>query len=114
MHTHSLAAYFNCLDRGDLDGFGQLMLSSASKLAVAGVDFLICPDNTIHQVTHLVLPRSPRPWLHIAEVVAAEAVPYSFRSVGVLCTHWLVDNEVYAQALSAAGLEVVRPGADEP
>jgi aspartate racemase len=113
MHTHSLAAYVDCLDRGDLDGVAQLMLSSAGKLAAAGADFLVCPDNTIHQAMHLVLPRSPLPWLHIAEVVAAQALSRGFRRVGVLGTRWLVDSEVYPQALSAAGLDAVRPDADE-
>ena len=70
MHSHSLADYVDCLDRGDLQGVGQLMLSSAGKLASIGADFLICPDNTIHQAFGYVEPLSPRPWLHIAEVVA--------------------------------------------
>ncbi|WP_210404895.1 hypothetical protein [Hahella sp. CCB-MM4] len=48
LHTHSLADYVKCLDAGDLQGVGELMLSSAEKLANAGADFLICPDNTIH------------------------------------------------------------------
>ncbi|HEV2731555.1 MAG TPA: hypothetical protein VGV15_16105 [Terriglobales bacterium] len=32
-------------------------------MAKAGADFLICPDNTIHQAFDLVEHRSPRPWL---------------------------------------------------
>ena len=113
MHTHSLASYVDCLDRGDVDGVAQLMLSSAAKLAAAGADFLICPDNTIHQAMHRVVPQSPLPWMHIAEVVAAEAVSRGFRRVGVLGTRWLVDSDVYPQALSAAGLSAVRPDTDE-
>src|SRR5262245_66221725 len=74
MHTHSLADYVACLERGDWQGVGELMLASAEKLARIGADFLICPDNTIHQALPHVEPRSPRPWLHIAEVVADEAV----------------------------------------
>ncbi|MFN5525038.1 MAG: aspartate racemase, partial [Bradyrhizobium sp.] len=62
MHTPSLADYVVCLDRGDLAGVAELMLVSARKLAAAGADFLICPDNTIHQALPLVLPRSPLPW----------------------------------------------------
>jgi hypothetical protein len=55
MHTHSLATYVECLERGDLDGVARLMLSSsARKLAAAGAQFLMCPDNTIHQAMHLV------------------------------------------------------------
>lgn len=113
MHTHSLAAYVECLERNDVEGVAQLMLSSAGKLAAAGADFLVCPDNTIHQAMHLVRPRSPLPWLHIAEVVAAEAASRGFRRVGVLGTRWLVDSEVYPQALAAAGLQAVKPDAQE-
>src|SRR2546429_168623 len=49
MHTHPLARYMKCFERDDWPGVGELMLSSAHKLAKAGADFLICPDNTIHQ-----------------------------------------------------------------
>ena len=66
MHTHSLAEYVRCLDRDDWQGVGELMLASAHKLAKIGADFLICPDNTIHQALPHVEPRSPLPWLHIA------------------------------------------------
>lgn len=113
MHTHALATYVDCLERNDLEGVAQLMLSSAGKLAAAGADFLVCPDNTIHQALHLVLPRSPLPWLHIADVVASEAAARGFRQVGVLGTRWLVDSEVYPQALAAAGLGAVKPDAQE-
>ncbi|MFM9926101.1 amino acid racemase [Variovorax sp. H27-G14] len=113
MHTHSLADYVTCLEHGDMEGVAQLMLSSARKLAAAGADFLVCPDNTIHQALHLVLPRSPLPWLHIAEVVAAHAASRGFRQVGVLGTRWLVDSEVYPRALEAAGLTAVRPAPAE-
>ena len=113
MHTHSLADYVGCLSRGDLQGVAELMLSSAHKLAKAGADFLVCPDNTIHQAMPLLLPRSPLPWLHIAEVVAAEAVARGFKRLGLTGTRWLVDSEVYPEKLSARGLECVRPGTAE-
>src|ERR1700691_400331 len=74
MHTHSLAEYMKCIDRGDWQGVGDLMLSSANKLAKCGAEFLICPDNTVHQAFDYVAPRSPLPWLHIAEIVATQAV----------------------------------------
>src|SRR5262245_52719610 len=74
MHTHSLSDYVRCLEAGDLEGVSDLMLTSANKLAEAGADFLIAPDNTIHQALPLIEAISPLPWLHIAEVVATEAV----------------------------------------
>ena len=113
MHTPSLAEYMECLDRGDWQGVGELMLASANKLAKIGADFLICPDNTIHQALPYVEPRSPLPWLHIAEVVAAEAVERGFRRLGLTGTRWLVDSEVYPEKLAARGLDCVRPNAAE-
>jgi aspartate racemase len=109
MHTHSLADYMACIYRGDWVGVADLMLASADKLARIGADFLICPDNTIHQALGHVLPRSPRPWLHIAEVVADEAVRRGFRRIGITGTRWLVDSDVYPEKLRARGLEAIRP-----
>jgi aspartate racemase len=102
MHTHSLAEYMKCIYRDDWQGVAELMLSSAGKLAKAGADFLICPDNTIHQALPYVLPRSPLPWLHIADVVTAEASARGFRRVGLTGTKYLVGSAVYPA-------ELVRP-----
>lgn len=113
LHTPSLARYVECLNGGDLAGVAELMLASAHKLAGAGADFLICPDNTIHQAFGLVAPRSPLPWLHIADVVASEAAARGYRRVGLTGTRWLVDSAVYPDRLAARGIDCVRPGEDE-
>ena len=113
MHTPSLADYAACLDGGDWAGVGELMLASAHKLATIGADFLICPDNTIHQAFPHVAPRSPLPWLHIAEVVAREAVDRGFRRLALIGTRWLVDSDVYPEKLAALGLEYERPDTAE-
>ncbi|BBK43444.1 hypothetical protein STVA_34640 [Allostella vacuolata] len=109
MHTPSLSAYVDCLERDDWDGVGELMLASAEKLAAVGADFLICPDNTIHQALPRIAARSPRPWLHIAEEVAAAADRRGFRRLGLTGTRWLVDSAVYPERLEARGLACVRP-----
>ena len=113
MHTHSLADYTTCLRRGDWPGVGALMLSSAHKLASSGADFLICPDNTIHQALPYVEPRSPLPWLNIAGVVADEAIQRGFRRLGLTGTRWLVESTVYPDKLTARGLEYVPSNAGE-
>ncbi len=110
MHTHSLGEYVSRIERDDWKGVEELMLLSAHKLARAGADFLICPDNTIHQA----FPRSaPLPWLHIAEVVAAEAVARGFHCLGLVGTRWLVESDVYPAKLAARGLRWERPEPDE-
>ncbi len=113
IHTHSLADTMNCIYRDDWNGVGELMLSSANKLASIGADFLICPDNTIHQALPLIETRSPKPWLHIAEVVAAEAQQRGYRKAGLTGTSWLVESEVYPEKLAVMGLKYLRPSDDE-
>jgi aspartate racemase len=113
LHSHSLADYTELIDRHDWRGVAALMLASAGKLAGAGAEFLICPDNTIHQAFALVEPVSLLPWLHIAAVVAEEAGARGFRRVGLCGTRSLVESEVYPEKLAAAGIECVRPSADE-
>jgi aspartate racemase len=109
MHTPSLHKYVQCLDAGNLQGVGELMLASAHKLAACGADFVICPDNTIHQAFAYVQPRSPLPWLHIAQVVATQAARRGYRKVGITGTRWLVDSEVYPEQLAARGIAFMHP-----
>src|SRR5260221_3795057 len=113
MHTPSLDDYMALIYRGDWAGVGEMMLASARKLKQSGADFLICPDTTIHQALPLIEARSPLPWLHIAEIVAAEAIGRNFRCLGVTGTRWLVDSEVYPEKLAARGIRHVRPTAAE-
>jgi aspartate racemase len=113
MHTHSLARYMKPIYRGDWAAVGELMLSSANKLAKVGADFLICPDNTVHQALPFFESRSPLPWVHIAEVVAGEAVARGFRRLGLTGTKYLVESEVYPEKLAARGVEYLRPEAAE-
>jgi aspartate racemase len=113
LHCHSLGEYMKCIYRDDWRGVGELMLSSANKLAKIGADFLICPDNTIHQALPYIEQRLPLKWLHIAEVVAAEAVGRRFRRLGLTGTRYLVDSEVYPEKLKVRNLEFVRPDAED-
>ncbi|HUP48106.1 MAG TPA: amino acid racemase [Thermoanaerobaculia bacterium] len=113
MHTYPLADYLLHIERGDWSGVGELMLSSAAKLAGAGADFVICPDNTVHQAFAHVEGRSALPWIHIADVVAAEAVARGYRRLGLTGTRWLVESDVYPDRLTALGLHYARPTTDE-
>ena len=93
----------------DWKGVAELMLRSAAVLQRAGADFLICPDNTIHAALPYVLPRSPLPWLHIAEEVGREAQRRGFRKLALTGTKYLVNSAVYPEKLAALGLDYLRP-----
>ena len=113
LNSLPLAHYMERIARGDWPGVAELMLASARKLAALGVDFLVCPDNTLHQALPRVVPHSPRPWLHIAEVVAEEACERRYRRLGLLGTRWLVESDVYPSVLAPRDIALVRPDAGE-
>jgi aspartate racemase len=110
MHTICLAEYMKFLNgQEDWQGVAELMLCSADRLKRAGADFLICPDNTIHEALPFVLPRSPLPWLHIAEEVGKEAKRRGFRKLGITGTKFLVSGPVYPEKLEQMGIGYLRP-----
>jgi aspartate racemase len=109
LHNIPMSEYMPLVERDDWQGVADIMLRSAEALARAGADFLICPDNTLHQAFPLLLPRSPRPWLHIAEEVACEAKRRGFRRVGLTGTKFLVNGPVYPPKFAEAGIELCLP-----
>lgn len=113
MHTHPLSEYMRFADADDWSGVGELMLSSANKLARAGADFLICPDNTIHRAFELFIGRSPLPWLHIVEEVANEARRRGHERLGLLGTRLTMEGPVYPQKLRARGIDYRVPGPEQ-
>jgi aspartate racemase len=111
MHTYPLAEYMRHIDADRWDAAGELLLASATVLVQAGAELLICPDNTLHQALDPVRDRSPAPWLHIAEEVAAAAAANGFKRLGVLGTRYLMEGPVYREKLQAVaiGCEIPDP-----
>ena len=104
VHTHPLSEYMRYIRTGDWQGVAALMLSSEEKVAAAGADFAICPDNTIHQAFDLVAQKARLPWLHIAQEVAREADRQGYRRLGVLGTRYLMEGPVYPGKLAEKGI----------
>ncbi len=113
MHTYPLSEYLHHVDEGRWSEAARLLMSSAGKLVEAGADFLICPDNTLHQALDLVRSESSVPWLHIAEEVAAAASERGFERLGILGTRALMEGPVYPSKLASTGIEHVIPGAED-
>src|SRR5262249_21583903 len=68
-----MARWLPAFDASDYRGVARFMLESARRVAAAGADFAICPDNSAHLAWEHVLAETPIPWLHIGEVVSEEA-----------------------------------------
>lgn len=101
MHTYPLSEYMVYIKAGEWNKVAGLMVSSAGKVALAGADFAVCPDNTIHQAFTMVKSRSTIPWLHIAEAVGEEAKRRDFKCLGILGTKYLMTGPVYPDILTA-------------
>ena len=113
MHTYPLSEYMRHIEVDRWDGVAELMLSSAEKLARVGADFIICPDNTIHQAFDRVVDKSSLPWLHIAEEVASEAAGRNYRRLGILGTRYLMEGPVYPTKLAAKKINHSIPDTNE-
>jgi len=109
MHTHPFSDYVRLMEAGRWDGVAALMLSSEGKLAKAGAEVVICPDNTVHRVFDQVAKQAKLPWLHIAEEVAREAGQRGYTRVGLIGTAWTMESTFYKEKLGERGVDIVLP-----
>jgi len=66
MNSVPLAEHMRHIRANDWETLAGILAASAHKVARAGADFAICPDNTYHQAFKYLISQSPIPWLHIA------------------------------------------------
>jgi aspartate racemase len=111
MNSVPLAEHMRHVRAGDWEALADVLLISTRKVAQAGADFAICPDNTYHQCFEYLIPRSPIPWIHIASAVAEEAHGSGFARLGLLGTKYLMEGPVYTEALGEFGIEREIPDA---
>jgi aspartate racemase len=105
----ALARSMSAWDASDYDTIRRILAESIARLARAGAEFFVCPDNTAHQA--LERPGVPLalPGLHIAEVVAERAAAEGRRRVGILGTRFLTEGPVYPRALRRRGIQLLIP-----
>ena len=113
MHSIPMAEYMPHLYNDDWAAVAELMLISAEKVAGAGADFAICPDNTCHQAFEYLLPKSPIPWLSIAEVVTDEAQRRGFNRLGILGTKYMMESPFYPNAAARHSIDCLIPEPDD-
>lgn len=93
MH-HMLDAW----ERGDNPALRAMFMEDAEKLAAAGCDFFVCPDNTAHIALESPGEPFPIPALHIGEVVADQAKREGRAKIGILGTKYTMTGPVYPGA----------------
>jgi aspartate racemase len=113
LHNIPLSEYMKYITAGDWEGVAELILISSEKLYKIGADFLITPDNTIHQSFSSVIKRSPLPWLHIGKEVAKVAEQHGYRKAGILGTRFLMEGPVYPEIFREKEISFCIPEKDQ-
>ena len=96
-------------ERSDNDTLRTAFMQDAVKLAAAGCDFFVCPDNTAHIALESPGEPFPLPALHIGEVVAEQAKKDGRAKVGILGTRYTMTGPVYPGSLGRRGIEWAVP-----
>jgi aspartate racemase len=100
----AMHAALDAWERGDLPALRAMFMADARKLAAAGADFFVCPDNTAHIAFEAPGEPFPIPCLHIADIVAGRAATGGHGTIGILGTDWTMTGPVYPGALGRHGL----------
>ncbi|MEX5219199.1 MAG: amino acid racemase [Nitrospira sp.] len=107
MHTFPLHLYLDAIQQQDWTTVAALISRSTDKLALAGADFIICPNNTLHQAIDLT--NSPIPWLHIADVAVTESARRGFHRVGLIGTRVVMEGSIYPRRLARLDIDYAIP-----
>lgn len=105
MTCSPMALVLDAWERGDNRKLRSFFMEDAKKLAAAGCDFFVCPDNTAHIALESEGEPFPIPGLHIGEVVADQAARNGYRRVGILGTKYTMTGPVYPGALGRRGID---------
>jgi aspartate racemase len=100
-------------DRNDLQSVRAHLARTARRLADAGCDFFVCPDNTAHIALEQPGEPLPLPGLHIAEIVAQRAKADGRTKVGLLGTRWTMEGPVYPKAFARHAIALRTPAPQE-
>jgi aspartate racemase len=109
----ALARSMPAWEEGDHSSIRATLSLSVQRLARAGADFFVCPDNTAHMALEAPGEELALAGLHIAEVVADRAARDGRTRVGVLGTRYLMDGPVYPRAFARRGIAAEVPAAGD-
>ena len=108
-----MALVLDAWERGDNEELRGFFMKDAEKLAAAGSDFFVLPDNTAHIAMESDGAPFPVAGLHIGEVVAEQAAEDGRRKVGILGTKYTMNGPVYAGALGCRGIDWAVPSPED-
>ena len=101
-----------CQVAGDWDRAGEILGLAAARCEAAGAQTVLICTNLMHRVAPAVEQSIGVPLLHIADAIAARAHAQGWRTLGLIGTRRVMEEDFYVGRLRQAGLDVVVP--EEP
>jgi aspartate racemase len=98
---------------GRWDDAALILENAARRLQAGGADCVVLCTNTMHRVAPRIEAAVSIPFLHIADAAGAAAVAAGTLTVGLLGTAFTMEQDFLTSRLTAQGLTVLVPDADE-
>lgn len=96
-------------EAGDWDSIAGIMCDAARRLERAGADCILLGANTMHKIADAVQEAVVIPLIHVAVVTASAIKQQQIRTVALLGTKYVMQQEFYRQKLEEQGLQVLIP-----
>ena len=98
---------------GRWDDTALILEDAARRLEAGGAECVVLCTNTMHLVAPRIEAAVSIPFLHIADAAGAAAVAAGTLTVGLLGTAFTMEQDFLKSRLTAQGLTVLVPDADE-
>ncbi len=98
-----------CQTAGEWEKAGEILAQAALNLEKAGAEGIALCTNTMHKVAPQIEAKISVPFLHIAQVTAAEIKKQNLTCVGLLGTKYTMEQNFYKECIKEQGVEVLIP-----
>jgi len=100
-------------EMGDWQTLSAMMQACARHLEQAGADCLLLCANTMHKLAPEVERAVEIPLIHVVDVTAAAVLAAGLKRVGLLGTHYVMEQEFYRGRLAERGVKTIVPGEED-
>ena len=113
LYSVDFAEIENYQASGEWEKSAVLLSEAAENLEKAGADFIVICTNTMHKVAPEIQRHIGIPIVHIAEATAEKLKERHVERVALLGTKYTMTQNFYKDRLTAAGIEVLVPEAED-
>ncbi|MCI0997499.1 aspartate/glutamate racemase family protein [Pseudomonas corrugata] len=113
MHSVDFGPVEQAQHAGRWDDAAAILVDAARRLQAGGAECVVLCTNTMHKVAAQIQSAISIPFLHIADPTGQAALDGGTVTVGLLGTAFTMEQDFLKDRLSAQGLTVLVPDAEE-